>query len=953
MSPLLALVFAPSTLVLGAVTPQPDGWRLETADTSLVVSAEPDGPVIRSLRARGDGHEWAARPMRVPLLRSVTVAGVARRLEWRLLRADADPGTGKAVLEYVSEEPALVLTSVWRAREGRGPVEHWMGIINRSGQTVTLASQPSLTLRGLRVPGDAGLWWIRRGGSNASTQGGTFAEPVRPGLDLDLVSNPEDGASPVPWAAVQCGEERGLYVGWEFSGIGSVRASVGDEGTLRLDVGNREDFTTDLPAGETFEVPTAFVGCYRGDIDEGAYSLHRFILEKLRPPMPEGYPDPTLAYNLYLDAGGNQAREEDVLRSARVCADLGFETFVPDAMWFPQPGDWRWDPSRFPRGVGPIEKLTHDSGMRMGLWCAWTNAGNSDDPGALSAHRQTGWFNEYAGSDWQPGPFWGIRLCLACDDAREWATRETQRIVRAFRLDYLKHDISPIATTCNHTNHRHRGASDVSYWATLGYYRVMDQLVSEFPGLALENCSGGGHIKDFGVMQRSHYTVTTDTLSNLPDRQSIYDSTYAFPPLVLQAYTYDNYYAVEGDEPGPFLWRSAMMSAWQIDPTDAVKWGPEERTEVQREVGIYTRWVRPILHDAKIHHILPRPDGVNWDGLFLWSPSLRRGALYAFRPASDEAEQTIPLKGLETRHEYWVWAEDGALSPRRVSGRELMAEGLLLRLPARYSCDLVYVQDAAEGQPEGLEGPDAFRLETPELTDDPFEVSARLGWERSAGARSYRLVVSENADLSAPVVAASLVLPTYSCTSLRPAAKYHWSVTAAGWGGTTPCVERGSFTTPGLEATPGVSFLSTREWVSANAGADNPVRRDTNYPGKVPSVGGKRLARALWTHAYDDATPADIVFDVSGEGSSEFRATVGPDDASGAGSVEFKVLLDGNVVAESPVLRHGESHEFAVPLAGAGQLTLRVLNGGDGYACDHAVWGFARLVESGVTDPCE
>ena len=66
---------------------------------------------------------------------------------------------------------------------------------------------------------------------------------------------------------------------------------------------------------EVFHVPPAFVGCYAGDIDEGSYSLHRFIIEKLRPRVPAGYPDPTLAYNLYLDAGGNQATEADVLRS--------------------------------------------------------------------------------------------------------------------------------------------------------------------------------------------------------------------------------------------------------------------------------------------------------------------------------------------------------------------------------------------------------------------------------------------------------------------------------------------------------------------------------------------------------------------------------------------------------------------------------------------------------------
>ena len=188
---------------------------------------------------------------------------------------------------------------------------------------------------------------------------------------------------------------------------------------------------------------------------------------------------------------------------------------------------------------------------------------------------------------------------------------------------------------------------DTSYWATLAYYQVQTQLRQTFPDLILENCSGGGHIKDFGVARLTHYTVATDTLSNLPNRQAMYDSTFALPPLVLQCYTYDNVYPVRGDNPGTFLWRSAMMGAWQIDPTDTPKWTEEEKESARRSVEIYRQWIRPMLADVKVHHILPRPDGMHWDGMFYWSPPLQRGTLYVWRPDSPDAQQTIRLKGLD------------------------------------------------------------------------------------------------------------------------------------------------------------------------------------------------------------------------------------------------------------------------------------------------------------------
>jgi len=92
---------------------------------------------------------------------------------------------------------------------------------------------------------------------------------------------------------------------------------------------------------------------------------------------------------------------------------------------------------------------------------------------------------------------------------------------------------------------------------------------------------------------------------------------------------------------------------------------------------------------------------------------------------------------------------------------------------------------------------------------------------------------------------------------------------------------------------------------------------------------------------------------VAGKKFSLFKADVGLDDASGGGSVQFQVLVDGVLRAESPILQPRQVHRFRVDIANARQLTLRVLNGGDGYACDHAVWGLARLVEPGVRDPLD
>jgi alpha-galactosidase len=311
----------------------------------------------------------------------------------------------------------------------------------------------------------------------------------------------------------------------------------------------------------------------------------------------------------------------------------------------------------------------------------------------MSIAKHADWFSAPPKLDPNGHINWNALIDLGYDPARDWAEKATQRVVSEYKLDYFKTDYSPIVTSCQQTNHRHHYGVDVSYWSTLGYYAVQEALMQKFPDLILEGCSGSGHIKDFGDIRRVHMIAMNDTLSSLPDRQGIYDSSFAFPPALLMDYTYENYYNNVSDAPEPYLWRSSMMNQWQIDPTNSESWTLEQRAKVRRATEIYKSWIRPILQDVEVHHILPRPDGYHWDGMFYWSPSLKHGTLYIFRPNSDTLAQNVLLKGLEPTATYKVRAEDHSTRGTIYSGQELMNSGLVIYLPGKYTSDLVYLED--------------------------------------------------------------------------------------------------------------------------------------------------------------------------------------------------------------------------------------------------------------------
>lgn len=683
-------------------------WRLSTDDTVVVLAEQNGTVVLTQLGTAKDNSNWLPGPVPEVLLRTVGQQGSSFPAKWQYQGGDFDQQSGQLVLRFSNATPSMELQSIWRARPGRGPVEHWLTIANRSGAVITIGHQDSLVLNRLAFPANESLdsWWIKRGASNATIEGGTVARSVGKNSNETLTSSPIDGASPVPWLALQAGTSHGLYVGWEFSGIGRIHFhSVRPEGQspsapttdnpaeLGIEVGNVPEFKTDLPAGETFLVPPAFVGCYTGDIDAGSYSLHRFIMEKLLPRFPKGYVYPTLAYNLYLDSGGADAEEKGVLQSAALAHELGFETFVVDAMWFPQSGAWYWDPKRFPHGHKPIEEYLHSHDMKFGLWMAYTQGSNSDDPRALSITKHRDWFVAPPKLDPEGHINWDALVDLGYDPARDWVEQSTQRVVSEYNIDYFKTDYSPIVTQCEQSNHRHHYGVDVSYWSTLGYYAVQEALLNKFPNLINEGCSGSGHMKDFGNIKRVHTIAMNDTLSSLPNRQGTYDSTFAFPPAALMNYTYENFYDTVSDAPEPYFWRSSMMNQWQIDPTHSASWTQKQRDGVKRATEIYKSWVGPMLPDAQVHHILPRPDGYHWDGMFYWSPSLKHGTLYIFRPDSDRKAMVVPLKGLAPNTKYKIGTEDHSTREGTYSGTELMNTGLQIKLPGKYTSDLIYLEE--------------------------------------------------------------------------------------------------------------------------------------------------------------------------------------------------------------------------------------------------------------------
>jgi WD40 repeat protein/serine/threonine protein kinase/Tfp pilus assembly protein PilF len=150
---------------------------------------------------------------------------------------------------------------------------------------------------------------------------------------------------------------------------------------------------------------------------------------------------------------------------------------------------------------------------------------------------------------------------------------------------------------------------------------------------------------------------------------------------------------------------------------------------------------------------------------------------------------------------------------------------------------------------------------------------------------------------------------------------------------------------------PGIVLVSQIPWVQSTCGWGSHEARRVNPADGTLNVARLPYPNGISTIAFHDERPADVVLDLVGREFATFKAHVGLLDP--AGSVTIQVLVDGQAKYDSPLMHFGLIQSLSVDVAGAKQIVLRVLNGGDGNASDSVGWGYARFVRVGAEDPLE
>jgi hypothetical protein len=325
------------------------------------------------------------------------------------------------------------------------------------------------------------------------------------------------------------------------------------------------------------------------------------------------------------------------------------------------PGHYVTDPIDWPSGMAAAAKYAHDRKIRFGLY----------DNEA-----------EY----------------LTSDGGISERVRDISFLIKDLKADFYRSDATagPVLKGTFGKNQRAHYLEDVGYWTTKGLYKVLDSMYKSIPGFLWENCSGGGRIKDYGACKRASKIQNQDRYYPIDARQSFYDATYAMHPIQLASLV--GSWAEWQATGSVYEFRSASMGAayWHPDAPNGDNGGPvwsaKQKEDIKKAISTYKEKIRPLVRNANLYHIFPRPDDLVWDGIEYYDPSVQKGVVFIFKPKSKINSQIIKLKGLNSEIDYKLSFEDNTNNPTTMKGAELMNTGISVSLIGELVSELMFIE---------------------------------------------------------------------------------------------------------------------------------------------------------------------------------------------------------------------------------------------------------------------
>ena len=328
-------------------------------------------------------------------------------------------------------------------------------------------------------------------------------------------------------------QESGSVYGFHFVYSGNFLAQVEKNqfDSLRVSMGiHPENFRYRLMPGESFQAPEAVMVYSENGLGGMSRTFHDLYRNHLIRSPYKDRKRPILINNweaTYFDFDTDK-----LIAIAKQAKEDGIEMLVMDDGWFGHRnddntslGDWKVNEEKLRGGLGHLVDEVNRIGLKFGIWFEPEMISPDSDlyrahpewaiavPGRIPCRMR----NQYV-------------LDLSRQDVRDYVYESVAVILRSTNIAYVKWDMNRQLSDLGSAFLDRENQGELCHRYMLGVYELQERLVTEFPQLLLENCSGGGARFDPGMLYYSPQIWCSDDTDAI-ERLSIQEGTALLFPL--------------------------------------------------------------------------------------------------------------------------------------------------------------------------------------------------------------------------------------------------------------------------------------------------------------------------------------------------------------------------------------------------------------------------------------
>lgn len=461
---------------------------------------------------------------------------------------------------------------------------------------------------------------------------------------------------------------------------------------------NPENFTWKLEPGCDFYTPQAVLVYSDSGLNGMSHTFHDLYREHLiRSPYKKSA-RPILINNW--EATYFNFDTDKLIDIAREASKDGIEMLVMDDGWFGHRsfddsslGDWIVNEEKIKGGLKHLVDEVNKLGMKFGIW--FEPEMISPDSDLYRAHPD--WAIQIPGRE--PGlSRQQLVLDITRKEVEDYTYESVAKILRSANIEYVKWDMNRQLTDIGSAALPADQLGEFYHRYVLAVYRLQERLITEFPKLLLENCSGGGARFDPGMFFYSPQIWCSDDTDAI-ERLAIQEGTALVYPLSTMGAHVSVCPNHACGRVTPFKTRGyvALSGTFGYE-LDITKLPPEERAMIPGQVALYKKF-SDLVRNGDYSRIASYSENNEYD---CWASIAKdkSKALVTFVQVLNHPNyktRFIKITGLKQDAKYrvtWPDEDQTKLQPMELSGLTIAKAGIPVRRDwGDFQAQLIYIEE--------------------------------------------------------------------------------------------------------------------------------------------------------------------------------------------------------------------------------------------------------------------